>query len=147
MVQLQAPGKLKVFTPANLVEVDFTDSTSITNRTIKTCKYETSEDYYMSLLFEEMLTGKMSLLSRDFIEYFTSGGAFNDGFLSTTKEHKFYFYYKVGKVIKPLPSGKKKFYGLFGDQELKIRNYCKMQQLGNSSTEDLKKIFAYYNSL
>lgn len=136
-----------MFTPANLVEVDFTDSVDVVNRVIKTCKYETSDDYYMSLFFEEKLTGKMSLLSRDFIEYFTTGGTFNDGFLSTTKQHNYYLYYRIGLKIKSLPSGKKKFFALFGDQESKVREYCKENQLGIVKEQDLKKVITFYNSL
>jgi hypothetical protein len=64
----------------------------------------------------------------------------------TRVKDQYYIGYKNNTALE-LPVQKKDFFNLFGSKATAVESYAKENKLGNKSTEDLVKIFKYYNSL
>lgn len=147
VVILKTPRTIQTFNIKKIKKVAFTDSISRNTRVLKPFMYETSPDYKIPVLFEVMNEGELSLLTRDFIETYTTSSSFNDGFLNTFQEHVVYMYYIDKSEILALPGKKKQFLKLFGRYHSQIESYMKENSLRVYSRMDVRDIFNYYNTI
>lgn len=94
--------------------------------------------------------GKNRLLSREIVKYSEAKPAatsYQNDKAADFKRKDDIFYLESNNTIIEIPSKKKKFYSIFGNNAAKIKKFVKSNKLNIKETEDLKNIVEYLNTI
>ncbi len=114
--------------------------------------FQTQTGYERQVLFELLVGGPLSLLSREQVVIQTNAGFYNPyGFSTYPTQQRVlevsYFVKRGTGTIKILEPNKKRVLALMGTRSGAIQNYVKGNKLSYDRRPDLMAIFAYYNQL
>lgn len=100
--------------------------------------------------FRVHLEGKNSLIARQVVKYIEAKVAksgYDKAREADFKRKKDEFYISFDKSVVKVPSRKKEFYSLFGNNSNTMKTYMKENKLSHKKVDDLKKIVTYSNTL
>jgi len=111
--------------------------------------FNTPAGYKSAVFFELLEEGKMTLLSREALEYRTSPNPYSPYYNSVSRlvlVYKYFFMDENGK-IEEFTGDKRDLLDLMGKNADDVEKYIKTNRLKVDEKYDFAKIIAYYNSL
>ena len=109
--------------------------------------FTTTSGYKAPVFFELLEEGKMTLLSRESIEYRTYNSPYYMGSYSRlVLVHKYYFLDDKGEISE-FTGNKNDLLQLMKNKEDEVEKYIKTNKLRHDDKHDFARIVAYYNSL
>jgi len=147
-VVLKVKGEVAVYNPAQFDKVIFSVDSTKTRELIIRSK-ENSKGFQEALLFEELVTGGVTLLSREQIVYYSTGTMASQGFRSEILPllvYNYYFQKNSGSIIS-FNNNKRNVMKIMKSHSEVIKTYVKENKLRYSQKNDLIKIFEYYNKI
>jgi hypothetical protein len=109
--------------------------------------YSNASNYKAPIFFELLEEGKMTLLSRELLEYKTYNNAFYGGSYSRLVQTYYYYLLREDGTIEDFRGNKNDLLALMGNKGKAVEKYMKANRLDFDDKYDLAKIVAYYNSL
>jgi len=91
--------------------------------------------------------GKMTLLSRDILEYKTYNSYYSYGGFTRLVETSYFFFLKEDGSIEAFRGNKNDFVSTMGNQRKAVEKYIRTNRLDFDEKYDVARIVAYYNSL
>lgn len=148
LLQLEKDGKLESLTARKVVFFEIFDKSIKKYRQFYSLPYNTSGQYRAPVFFELLAEGKMTLLSRESIEYRSSPSSFYY-YGSTTRlvlVNK-YFLLKDNGAIEAFTGNRNDLTYLMGNYGDTVEKYIKSNKLSIEKKYDFAQIVGYYNSL
>jgi hypothetical protein len=109
--------------------------------------YTTSNGYRAPVFFELLEEGKLTLLTREFLEYKTySSPYFVGSYSRLVLDHK-YFFLKEDGAIEEFTGNKNDLLSMMGKKSDDVEKYMKVNHLKVDDVQDFTRIVDYYNSL
>lgn len=145
-------GNVSTYNATQIDGFHLRDFRTGTDRYFYAFAFEVQGGYKRPILFELLVGGPLSLLSREQVVIQTSGGFYNPyGFSSFPTQQRVlavsYFIKRGAGEIQVFEPSKKRVLALMGTREGAIENYVKANKLRYDARPDLMAIFAYYNQL
>ncbi|HET9487991.1 MAG TPA: hypothetical protein VFO54_11165 [Chryseosolibacter sp.] len=139
--------KAEIYHARKVLFVEIFDETAHRYRKFFALPYSNPSNYKAPVFFELLVEGKITLLSREFLEYKTYSSSFYGG--SYTRQVQTYYYYlmKDDGTIEDFSGNKNDLLSLMGKRGKDVEKYVKANRLDFDDKYDLVKIVAYYNSL
>jgi len=122
---------------------------TIGDKKFKYLEYTTKNDVSQSGYFQEILSGKISLLVKYYCTYQGIKLGKPPVFHETPAKfitQKSYFLFDEENITL-IPTNNKKFLELFGNNSNKVKSYIKRNKLNSKSERDLMRIITFYNSI
>ena len=139
--------KAEVFTARKVLFFEIFDQTVHRYRDFYALPYNATAGYKTPVFFELLVQGKMTLLSREALEYKSYSSAYNmASFTRQVLVDYFYFLKEDGEVV-AFTGSKNDLLDLMGKKSKDVEKYIKVNRLKFDEKYDLVKIVAYYNSL
>lgn len=136
-----------VFTARKVLFFEIFDETVHRYRKFFVLPYVTESNYKTPIFFELLEEGKITLLSRDLLEYKTYHSYYAyGGFTRLVETPQFYFLRENG-TIEDFRGGKNDLIALMGNKGKQVEKYIKSNRLDFDDKYDVAKIVDYYNSL
>ena len=139
--------KAEVYTARKVLYFEIFDNTIRRYRRFFTLPYSMNAGYRTPIFFELLEEGKMTLLSRELLEYKTYSSPYYVGSYSRLVLTNRYFFLKDDGSIEEFAGNKNDFLSLMGNQSEQVEKYMKSNNLRFEDKMDVKQIVAYYNSL
>ena len=139
--------KAEIYHARKVLYSEIFDETVHRYRKLFVLPYSNPSNYRAPVFFELLEEGKMTLLSREFLEYKTYNSSFYGG--SYTRLVLTYYYYlmKEDGTIEDFRGNKNDLIALMGNKGRDVEKYIRANRLDFDDKYDLAKIVAYYNSL
>lgn len=109
--------------------------------------YNKESNYKAPFFFELLVEGKITLLSRDILEYKTQNSFYAYGGFTRLVETSYYYLLKEDGSIEDFKGNKNDLIALMGNKGKSVEKYMKANKLHFEDKYDLARIVAYYNSL
>ncbi len=109
--------------------------------------YSNMSNYKAPVFFELLEEGKMTLLSRDLLEYRTYNTGFYGGSYSRLVQTDYYYLLRDDGTIEDFRGNKNDLLSRMGNKERAVEKYIRENRLDFDDKFDRAKIVAYYNSL
>jgi len=147
LVQFQDQNKVETFTARKVVFLEIFDAVTREYRRFFSLPYALQGGYKSPVFFELLAEGKMTLLSREALEYRTYSSFYYYG--SYTRLVLVYKYYLLDEngEIKEFIGKKNDWLYAMGNKGEVVQKYARSNKLGFDEKQDLTKIVEYYNSL
>ena len=139
--------KAEIFTARKVLFFEIFDETVHKYRKFFVLPYSNPSNYRAPVFFELLEEGKITLLSRELLEYKTYNNAFYGGSYSRLVQTYYYYLLKTDGTIEDLRGNKSDFLDLMGRQSKTVEKYARANRLSFDDKYDVAKIVAYYNSL
>lgn len=139
--------KAEVYTARKVLLFEIFDETSHRYRKFFVLPYLNESNYKTPMFFELLEEGKMTLLSRDVLEYKTYNSYYAYGGFTRLIETSYYYFLKEDGSIEDFRGKRNDFVALMGNQRKAVEKYIKANRLDIDEKYDVAKIVAYYNSL
>lgn len=148
LVQYVANEKqAEVYTARKVLFVEIFDETVHKYRTFFVLPYANESNYKTPMFFELLAEGKLTLLSRDVLEYKTYNTYYAYGGITRLVETSSFYLLKDNGTIEDFRGNKGDLLSLMGNQGKTVDKYIKSNRLNFDDKYDVAKIVAYYNSL
>jgi hypothetical protein len=143
----QRGNVVEVYTARKVLFFEIFDTTIDQYRNFFSLPYNATTGYRTPVLFELLAEGKMTLLSRENLEYRTYSSPYYFGSYSRqVLVYKFYLLEENGKINEFI--GKKsELLQLMGRKAEEVENFIRQNKLKIEEREDFTKVVTYYNSL
>lgn len=140
-------GKAEIYHAKKVLFFEIFDETAHRYRKFFVLPYSNASNYKAPIFFELLEEGKITLLSREFLEYKTFNSAFYAG--SYTRLVLTYHYYLLNEdgSIEDFRGNRNDLIGLMGNKGKAVEKYIKANRLDFEEKYDMARIVAYYNSL
>jgi hypothetical protein len=147
LVQFQDQTRIETYTARKVVFLEIFDSVTKDYRRFFSLPYALQSGYKSPVFFELLAEGKMTLLSREALEYRTYSSFYYYG--SYTRLVLVYKYYLLDEngEIKEFTGKKNDWLYSMGNKGEDVQKYAKTNKLDFDEKQDLTKIVEYYNSL
>ncbi|MFZ6010583.1 MAG: hypothetical protein ACOYXT_09565, partial [Bacteroidota bacterium] len=109
--------------------------------------FATASGYRAPVFFELLEEGKMTLLTREALEYKTYNSPYYIGSYSRLVLVNKYFFMQENGDIEEFTGNKNDLLNLMGKKSEEVEKYIKSHRLRFDDKYDLARIVAYYNSL
>ncbi len=146
-ILLKTPQSERNYTPMMVSEIDFTDAITGAFRVFKQLKIETQKDFYTPFLCEILLSGNVSLLSRDDVVVYLRYSEANPSINIQEKEEIIDYYVLINENVYSLDPSKRNLKQIFNDRFDEVYAFWKQNELKPYIKKDLIKIFEFYNTL
>lgn len=148
LLQYQLENNHQSFSARNAVFFEIFDATIKQYRQFYSLPYSVSSGYKTPVFFELLTEGKITLLSREALEYRTYSNSFyyygNNTRLILV--YKYFMLQENGSITEYI--GKKDdWLDFMGNQAKEVEKYAKANKLSFDDKYELVKIISYYNSL
>ena len=140
-------GVVEAYTARKVLFFEIFDLTVSQYRQFFSLPYNATTGYLAPVFFELLEEGKMTLLSRESLEYRTYNSPYNFGasYSRLVLVYKFYILEEDGNISEFI--GKKSdLLELMGRRALDVQDFIKENKLKIEDRDDFAKIVAYYNS-
>lgn len=148
LVQVNIADRYESFTARKVLLFEIFDVTVSRYRKIYSLPYATSGSYKAPVFFELLEEGKITLLSRETLEYRTIPSSYY--FYGTTNRlvvvYKYFTLKENGDII-PFMGKRNDWLEMMKDRKQEIQKYVKARKLDFDEKYHLSTIIAYYNSL
>lgn len=139
-------GNIQAYTARKVLFFEIFDATVEQYRQFYALPYNASTGYKALVFFELLAEGKMTLLSRESMEYRTYSSAYYYGSYSRlVLVYKYYLLDESG-IIKEFVGKKGELMTMMGKRAGAVEDYIKQNKLKIEDRYDFAKIVAYYNS-
>jgi hypothetical protein len=148
LIQLKRGSALDTYTARKVVFFEIFDVTINQYRQFYSLPYSLNGNQYKAPVFFELLTeGKLTVLSRESLEYRTYS-AFNyyGTYTRLVLVNKYFLLDESGDIV-DFKGNKNDWLYLMGSRGSEVQKYAKTNKLDFDDKEDLIKIVSYYNSL
>jgi hypothetical protein len=139
--------KAEIYHARKVLFVEIFDETVHRYRKFFALPYSNASNYKAPVFFELLEEGKMTLLSRELIEYKTYNNSFYGGSYSRLVQAYYYYLLKEDGSLEDFKGNKNDLLTLMGNKGKTVEKYIKANRLDFDDKYDLAKIVAYYNSL
>jgi hypothetical protein len=139
-------GNIQAYTARKVLFFEIFDTTVEQYRQFYALPYESSSGYRAPVFFELLAEGKMTLLTREALEYRTVSSSYYYG--SYSRLVLIYHYYLLeenGNIVEFIGK-KQELMNLMGKRANAVEDYIKQNKLKLDDRYDFAKIVAYYNS-
>lgn len=109
--------------------------------------YTNASNYKAPVFFELLEEGKITLLSRELLEYKTYNNSFYGGSYSRLVQTYYYYLLKDDGRIEDFRGNKNDLIDMMGNKGKDVEKYIKANRLDFDDKYDVAKMVAYYNSL
>lgn len=109
--------------------------------------YSNASNYKSPAFFELLEEGKITLLSRDLLEYKTYNSGFYGGSYTLLVESHNYYILQPDGEIEDFRGNKNDLLTLMGERRKSVEKYIRSNRLDFDDKYDVAKMVAYYNSL
>lgn len=139
-------GSIEAFSARKVLFFEIFDTTVGKYRHFFALPYNATTGYRAPVFFELLAEGKMTLLSRESLEYRTTSSPYSFGsFSRLVLVNKYYLLEENGTIVEFV--GKKtELMTLMGKRAEAVEDYMKQNKLKLDDKEDFAKIVSYYNS-
>ncbi|MEX1238730.1 MAG: hypothetical protein WEB30_03405 [Cyclobacteriaceae bacterium] len=139
--------KAEIYHARKILYFEIFDETAHRYRKFFVLPYSNPSNYKAPVFFELLEEGRITLLSREFLEYKTYNSAFYGGSYTRLVQTYHYFLMKEDGSIEDFRGNKNDLIALMGNKGKDVERYIKANRLDFDEKYDLAKIVAYYNSL
>jgi hypothetical protein len=139
--------KAEIYTARKVLFFEIFDETVHKYRQFFVLPYSNPSNYKAPVFFELLEEGKMTLLSRELLEYKSYNNAFYGGSYSRLVQTYYYFLLKEDGTIDDFSGSKNDLLAMMGNKSRTVEKYIKANRLDFDEKYDVAKIVAYYNSL
>src|SRR5690242_12632928 len=139
-------GNIQAFTARKVLFFEIFDTTVDQYRQFFALPYESSTGYRAPVFFELLTEGKMTLLTREALEYRTISSPYYYGSYSRLVMVYRYFLLEENGNIVEFVGKKAELMTLMGKRADAVEDYIKQNKLKLDDRNDFAKIVAYYNS-
>ena len=146
LLQLEADNRIETFTSRKVVFFEIFDGTVKRYRQFYSLPYTTSAQYKAPVFFELLEEGKITLLSRESLEYRTYSSFYYGSYSKLVMADKFYFLKENGTILE-LGNKKGGLVDLLENRREEIEKFIKENKLKLDNKYDAAKVVGYYNSL
>lgn len=140
-------NQAEVYTARKVLMVEIFDETAHRYRKFFVLPYLNESNYKTPMFFELLEEGKITLLSRDVLEYKTYNSYYAYGGITRLVETSYYYLLKEDGSIEAFKANRNDVLAMMGTQRKSVEKYIKSNRLDFDSKYDVAKIVAYYNSL
>lgn len=148
LLQYEANKKFESFTARKVLFFEIFDQTVKTYRQFYSLPYSTTAAYKAPVFFELLAEGKMTLLSRERLEYrtYNTGFYFNSTYTRMVLVDRYYLLKENGE-IEEFNGRKNDWLLLMGPKAEEVEKYAKANRFDFEKKVELSSIVMYYNSL
>jgi hypothetical protein len=146
LIQLQANGRVETYTARKVVFVEIFDALLKDYRRFYSLPYSAIGGYKAPVFFELLTEGKMTLLTREVLEYKTYSSFYYYGSYTRLVLVYKYFLLQENGEIKEFQGKKNDWLYEMGNYGEQVQKYAKGNKLDFDERRDLTKIVEYYNS-
>jgi len=146
LLQLETNNRIETYTSRKVVFFEIFDGTVKLYRQFYSLPYTTSAQYKAPVFFELLEEGKITLLSRESLEYRTFSSFYYGSYSKMVIADKFFFLKENGN-IQELESKKNELVEMLPDRKEEVTKFIKSNKLKTDNRYDAAKIVRYYNSL
>jgi hypothetical protein len=139
--------KAEVYTARKVLFFEIFDASVKHYRQFFALPYTTSGHYKAPIFFELLSEGKMTLLTREFIEYKNYSSMYYAGSYSRQVLSYKYFFLKEDGTIEEFNGNRNDLLDMMGKKADDVEKFIKTNRLRYDDRYDLPRIVAYYNSL
>lgn len=148
LVQYAVSNKqAEVYTARKVLFFEIFDETVHKYRKFFVLPYSNASNYRSPAFFELLEEGKLTLLSRDLLEYKTYNSGFYSGSYTLLVETHNYYILKPDGTIEDFRGNRNDLLEMMGDKRKSVEKYIKSNRLDFDDKYDVAKMVAYYNSL
>ncbi len=149
LLQLNQSGKVEAFTARKVLFYEIFDATVKRYRQVFSLPYSATGGYKAPIFFELLEEGKITLLSRESLEYRTVSSPyfFYGSYTRLVLVYKYYLMRDNGTIVEIENPKKNDWLQLMGKYADEVQSYAKSNKLSFDEKYDLVRIVAYYNSL
>lgn len=137
----------EIFSARKVLFFEIFDETVHKYRKFFVLPYTNSSNYKAPIFFELLEEGKITLMSREFLEYKTYNNSFYGGSYSRLVQTYYYYLMREDGSIEDFRGNRNDLIALMGNKKTAVEKYIKANRLDFEDKYDLAKIVAYYNSL
>jgi hypothetical protein len=139
--------KAEIFHARKVLYFEIFDETVHKYRKFFALPYSNASNYKAPVFFELLEEGKITLLSRELVEYKTYNNAFYGGSYSRLVQNYYYYLLKEDGTLEDFRGSKNDLIDLMGNKGKSVEKYIKANRLDFDDKYDVARIVAYYNSL
>lgn len=148
LVQYSTPDqRVEAFTARKVLFFEIFDATVKKYRQFFALPYSATSSYRVPTFFELLEEGKMTLLSREALEYRSYSSPYYVGSYTRLVLVYKYFFLDENGDIREFIGNKNDLLDLMGNKADAVEKYIKANRLNYDDKYDLAKIITYYNSL
>jgi hypothetical protein len=139
-------GNIQAYTARKILFFEIFDSTVEQYRQFYALPYASSSGYRAPVFFELLAEGKMTLLTRESLEYRTVSSPYYYGsYNRLVLIYRYYLLEENGTIVE-FVGKKNELMNLMGKRADAVEDYMKQNKLKLDDRYDFAKIVAYYNS-
>lgn len=148
LLQVKHNGRLESFTARKVVFFEIFDQTYKRYRNFYSLPFSPTGGYKTPVFFEVLTEGKITVLTREKIEYRTYSSPFfyYGGYSSRLVLVNIYYLLKENGSIEQFSGRRNDWYDLMGNRQNDMHEYAKENHLDLDRKYDLKRVIDYYNS-
>jgi hypothetical protein len=148
LLQIKYSGRLESFTARKVVFFEIFDQSYKRYRDFYSLPFSSTGGYKTPVFFEILTEGKITVLSREKIEYrtYSSPMFYYGGYSSRLVLVNIYFLLRENGNIEQFSGKRSDWYNLMGNRENDVHEYAKENRLDLDRKYDLKRVIDYYNS-
>lgn len=148
LLQVKHSGKLESFTARKVVFFEIFDQSYKRYRNFYSLPFSPTGGYKTPVFFEVLTEGKITVLTREKIEYRTYSSPFfyYGGYSSRLVLVNQYYLLKENGNIELFTGKRNDWYDLMGNRENDVHEYARENRLDMDKKYDLKRVIDYYNS-
>lgn len=137
----------EVYTARKVLFFEIFDETVHRYRKFFVLPYANESNYKTPMFFELLEEGRMTLLSRDLLEYKTYNTYYAYGGFTRLVEISYFYFLKEDGSIEDFRGKKNDLIAKMGNRRKDVEKYIKDNRLDFDDKYDVAKIVAYYNTL
>ena len=147
IVQVEVDEKIFTYSAKSIFHFKIYDITSDSYREFYSLPYGLVSSYKTPVIFEVLIEGNITLLSREYVTTKNIQDPFSFG--SYAKEVIVYDYYFLDKEgnIKAYTMKKKDLYNVLSKRQSQVVEYMKTNRLRHDNRNDLIRVILFYNAL
>lgn len=148
LLQYEANKKFESFTARKVVFFEIFDQTTKNYRQFYSLPYSSATAYKAPIFFELLAEGKITLLSRERLEYrtYNTGFYFNSTYTRMVLVDRYYLLKENGN-IEEFNGRRNDWLSLMGSKGEEVERYAKANRFDFEKKVELSSIVQYYNSL
>jgi len=148
LLQVKHNGRLESFSARKVVFFEIFDQSYKRYRTFYSLPFSPTGGYKTPIFFEVLTEGKITVLTREKIEYrsYSSPFFYSGGYSSRLVLVNMYFLLKENGTIEQFSGKRSDWYDLMGNRQNEVHDYAKENHLDMDRKYDLKRVIDYYNS-
>lgn len=146
LVQFNNNKSIEAYTARKILFFEIFDGTINQYRYVYSLPFTTANGYKTPIFFELLAEGKLTLLTRESLEYRTYSSPYYFGsYNRLVLVYRFYFLNEKG-VITEFKGKKSDLLEMMGKYSNEVENYMRQNKLNIDDRNGFTKVVAYYNS-